>query len=965
MSLQPPRSPLNEQHLLEREGELEQIRAALDAALEGRGSLLLAQAHAGLGKSELVHAARQLGAERSMTPLPARGADLERDFPFGCALQIFEPAVAALSEGEREELLTGAAGLARPLLNGDTVTPAEDGEFSLLHGLYWLAANLADRDPLLVLADDLHWWDRPSLRFLLYLQQRLEGLRICVVAATRPAEPGAPVELIRALETHPEVRRLHPAPLGAAGVRRLMAVRLAGADHAFADACGELTQGNPFLLNELVAGLVQADIEPNAASVGRLRDFAPDSVLSATLVRLARLPGAAAALARAVAILGDDAELRHAAHLAGVELRLAADAADALVAADIVQSGDPLVFVHPLLHSAIYEDLPPSDRARAHARAARLLVDEATPVERVAAHLLVAERGGREWVVDVLRRAGSHALGRGSADSAARYLSRALAEPPTAELRSTVLVELGEAEGLTGEPSAGERLEEALELETESEARARILLAHGWMIHKAGDPVASAEIFDRGRRELHGADEDLERELVAAYLGAAMLAPSHAERAGTLMQGIVTRPDAERSASERAVLANILFMKLLQGEWHEEVRELAERILHGGALLDQEGAESLPMWLAIGCLSWTDSLEAAVRATDDALADAHRRGAALMLAQGSYARSWPYLWMGRVSEAVADAQLAVDAWSNGWGMYLPAACYWLTVGLLERDEIEAAAAVVDRPQMEERWGTTAMYALFLSGRGRVSAARGESQAALDDQLAAGEQLERSHIVNPSPLPWRSDAALAASALGEHDRALELAEEELALARRFGARRPIGVSLRALGLVSGGEAGIELLREAVETLAASPAALEHARALVDLGAALRRAGQRSGAREPLREGLEMAQGFGALALERRAFDELAAAGARLRRRELSGVESLTPSERRVAQMAAQGLSNREIAEALFVTSKAVQWHLRNCYRKLEIEGRGEFAEALERGGTAATTERLDTAAGAPG
>jgi len=938
-----PRVAVNEPPLLEREGELEEIRAAFDAALDGRGSLLLAQAHAGLGKSELLRAARELGDERGALTIPARGAELERDFPFGCVLQLFETVVAEMSGEEREDLLAGAAALALPLLEGADLAPAQDGEFSLVHGLYWLTAQLADRAPLLVLADDLHWWDRPSLRFLLYLQQRLEGLRICVLAAARPAEPGAPVELLRALEAHPEVRRLRPAPLSPVAIRQLVALRMPRSDEAFADACGELTQGNPFLLNELAAGLVQEDIEPEAASIGRLRDFAPDSVLSATLVRLARLPGAAAALARAVSILGDDAKLRHAADLAEIELQLAADAADALVAADVLRSGDPLAFAHPLLHSAIYEDLPPSDRARAHARASRLLLDEDAPVERVAAHLLVAERGGREWVVDVLRRAASHALGRGSTASAACYLSRALDEPPDGDARASVLVELGEAEGLTGERGAPERLTHALELQRDPVDRARTFLRLGWIEHKAGDPRGAADVFDRGLRELAGADVELERDLTSAYLAAAMLDTSHAAGVEARLERIAALPVGDVSASERALLSNLLMMKIFKGDAHTEVRELAQRVLDGGALLAEEGAESMTLWTAIGCLSWSDELDGALETADATLADARRRGATMMVAQGAYARSWPYLWQGRVDDSIAESQLAVDAWTGGWAMYLPVACYWLAVGLLERDELEAAHAALEVPEIEA--SSTALHALWLSGRGRVALARGDAKGALDDQLAAGELFTGSALANPAISAWRSEAALAASALGEHDRALELAEEELTLARRFGARRPIGAALRALGLVSGGEAGIKLVREAVDTLAASPAALEHARALVDLGGALRRAGRSREAREPLREGLEMAQGFGALALERRAFEELAATGARPRRRELSGVDSLTPSERRVAEMATEGLSNREIAQALFVTVKAVQWHLRNSYRKLEIEGREGLAWAL--------------------
>jgi DNA-binding CsgD family transcriptional regulator len=180
-------------------------------------------------------------------------------------------------------------------------------------------------------------------------------------------------------------------------------------------------------------------------------------------------------------------------------------------------------------------------------------------------------------------------------------------------------------------------------------------------------------------------------------------------------------------------------------------------------------------------------------------------------------------------------------------------------------------------------------------------------------------------------------------LDQEELARELVDEELDLARRFGAARPIGVALRGAGLVRG-DAG--LLREAVSVLESSPARLELARALVDLGALLRRTGSRADAREPLRHGLELAERFGAFRLERQAREELAATGARLGTRSFAGRDALTPSERRVAEMAASGMSNREIAQSLFVTVNAVKWHLRNAYRKLDIATREELAGALE-------------------
>ena len=198
---------------------------------------------------------------------------------------------------------------------------------------------------------------------------------------------------------------------------------------------------------------------------------------------------------------------------------------------------------------------------------------------------------------------------------------------------------------------------------------------------------------------------------------------------------------------------------------------------------------------------------------------------------------------------------------------------------------------------------------------------------------------------PAMTRWRSLAAEALVLAGEPKKAVELAEVDLEAARSFGRPRPIGIALRALGLALEGEAGIERLQEAVAVLEPSRARLEHARALCDLGAALRRANQRTEAREVLSVSLDTAARCGAVRVARRATEELRATGARPRRVMLRGVESLTASELRVARLAAEGLTNREIAQTLFVTDKTVEKHLGNAYGKLEIKSRGELPAAL--------------------
>jgi DNA-binding CsgD family transcriptional regulator len=272
--------------------------------------------------------------------------------------------------------------------------------------------------------------------------------------------------------------------------------------------------------------------------------------------------------------------------------------------------------------------------------------------------------------------------------------------------------------------------------------------------------------------------------------------------------------------------------------------------------------------------------------------------------------------------------------------------------LVDRGDLAAAAGVLDSIDLDERVTMNFRYP-WLYGRARVELAAGRLERALAGFRKLGEVLEAYGFRNPAFLPWRSQAALTLHRLGRRGEALQLAQEELERARQWGAPRTVGVSLRALGLVQGGPTGEATLREAVAVLKGSQAQLEQARALVDLGAALRRANQRGEAQPPLRQGLELAYRAGAAGLVRRAQEELAATGARPRRLVLTGVDALTASERRVARMAAEGMSNKELAQALFVTVKAVEVHLSSVYRKLQISSRAQLAETLAGGHPAAS------------
>jgi DNA-binding CsgD family transcriptional regulator len=275
---------------------------------------------------------------------------------------------------------------------------------------------------------------------------------------------------------------------------------------------------------------------------------------------------------------------------------------------------------------------------------------------------------------------------------------------------------------------------------------------------------------------------------------------------------------------------------------------------------------------------------------------------------------------------------------------LPYAASWSIEAAVDQGRLDDARCLVGDLGIDGAEVTPhAMFAL--QARGKLRFADNRVEEALTDFLALGGVAASIGVENPAYRPWRSRAALALHRLGRAAEAREHASEELRLARRWGAARAIGISLYALGLIEGGQSGEELLQEAVATLAHSPARLEHARALVGLGAALRRANQRKDARKQLRAGVDLAHQCGATALVATGNEELAATGAHPRTIMLSGLESLTASERRVAQMAASELSNKEIAQSLFVTVKTVEVHLSRVYRKLDVNSRRQLADAL--------------------
>jgi DNA-binding CsgD family transcriptional regulator len=936
--------------LLERETQVAALKALADGAWSGGGRFVVIEGSAGMGKTHLLGEARAIAGSAGMRVLAARGGELEGEFAYGIVRQLFEPLLASVSPDLRAELLSGPAALTEPLFGasqpaGSEHAPAESS-FAMVHGLYWLAANVAFHQPTLLAIDDLHWADTTSLRWLLYLTRRLEGVPLLVAAAARPPEgEGHDPILVAELIADPEAAAIRPEPLGRASIA-VLARALHGLEpgEAFSAAVETATGGNPLFVRAVLDAVAQEGISPTAEHTTCLLEIGAQGVSRVVGLRLARLQPEALALLRAASVLGDGIALRQAAALANVQAGELGPAAAALVRLNLLRREDPLEFFHPVVRSAVYETLDVVERSAAHRSAAELTLDAGAPPESAAGHLLRIAPQADSFVVSTLRQAAERSLLQGAADAAVEYLTRALEEQTDPARRAEVLVELGLAERRTNGPAAAEHLRAGLELLADPTRRCAVALEFGralWFTDRIGDALA---VFQQALDEVdRKRDPDLYELLLAELISSAWW-DAQTYPIAQVAIGELDLDGLHGGLGSEILLATMAHYEYQLGLRRELAIELARRALAPGNLL---ASGSIAFYYAAMVLPQSGLLDEAVSIFDHAVTQARRRGDILNVAFILMFRGYCQTRRGDLRAALVDLREAIDLCvAHGMLVAWPYNIGFLALALLEQGEADEAVRVIDQGDFPEQLPVAQVPLVwFRLSRGRLRIETGSPERGVEELLQVGETVRLVPFDNPSSVPWRSWAAEGLRLLDRNDEARALADEELALARRWGDRYAIGASLRVRGLVEGGEAGVALLREAVEVLAGSGARLEHARALVDLGATLRRANRRTEARERLREGVDLARRVGAFGLAGRANDEIAATGARPRRILQTGLDSLTASERRVAQLAADGMSNKEIAQTLFVTIKTVEFHLSHAYRKLGISSRAQLNTAL--------------------
>jgi len=858
-------------------------------------------------------------------------------FPGGGA----ENSDAAADLGARD-LLSGAARHALPALEPggmDDTTPSNT--YAVLHGLHWLTAGLTADGMLVLTVDDVQWCDENSLRWLAFLLRRAEELPLLVLMTQRSGSTGPAAEVLGEIAEMPLCRTVDLTALDEPAVATLLTGLLGHPpEDSYTARLVRLTGGNPFLVDRVLGKLREHNGDREDPQV--LEEHGRATVAASVLDRLAPHT---LAVARAIAVLpGDQPEL--IAALAGVHRRACTTAVRELRRRDLVlEAGSGPEFVHDSIREAVLRGTPAGELERLRARAATLLNDAGRPAEEVAVPILLLPGDPEPWMLGVLREAATFAEHRGAPGMAARYLERVLSvdDSDVAVLSQAARVRV------QGDPAGALRcLERGLELLDDPRRRVPLAVQYSLTSLTAQNSVRAFEIASQVLDELDAvlgpepgrADQALRTLLESVVLISGIDEKATVDRVGRLFRN---RPEpAGDTAEERQLLAVLSTLGALQAKPAAGPAEQARRVLKINDV-DRGG------WSLMGAamtLYLADYNEIALEVLGTVVERAQSTGEAWTFCLATSVRAIVHHWTGDLAEALADGQTCYDVMvQESWHTKMTQPQIALAGALITQGEPVRAMELLDGITRARFQDFTMEYHWYLMTRARAHEALGDSERALEVLRHCGRSLREGVIANPLFAPWWYDAARILGDFGRLDEGREIAAEAAVAAERWGTPRARGMALTALGATSPGQEGVRLLTEAVEVLSDSPGRLEQAKAEYLLGRALLREGDAEGARERLRSSLDLS----VLRRDRRQVSlssaALLEAGGRLRRGTSSPADALSGSERRVAARAANGATNREIAESLFLTVRTVELHLTSAYRKLGVRGRAELSEAL--------------------
>ncbi|MEU3982246.1 LuxR C-terminal-related transcriptional regulator [Streptomyces sp. NPDC026672] len=907
------------------------LARAAALARAGAGGLVLLRGATGTGRTTVLEEAAEDAAVHGMRVLHARCSPGDTGAPFAAVLQLLGRVRHSEDPG------------------------MDDRERATV--LWRVLRAQADEGPLFVAVDDVHLADGPSHRWLVEAARHVGRLRLPVLLAVTersqydvdPPAPGFTHTLPPAL-----VRAHTLAPLSDDAAADLVRAAFPAARADRIAACARAGAGSPLLLRALLDDLAAPDGHPGVPRTPG-HPVLPDSVAAlypgdypaAVSWWLDSAGPGTAEVARALAALdeghrptatggGPTALAALLAGLAGADPARVAGWLTAMTGLGLLRP-DPegrLRYAHPLLRDAVLTGVPADRRRAAHRAAAEAMLNRGDPTETVARQLLLAAPVAVPWAPGVLRDAASLALRDGRPEDAVAYLRRTLDEPLADECRQRALTELGSLECADQEVSSGiPRLTEALRLPGAPQDRVRAAVALGTALAGRGKARAAVEMLRTVDDQL-GHRPDLAGTLRSASAlvsdrDATVRREAYRWLGDTVehtpeLVGPATRALLVRHAATAGLTSAGDAMRRLRAMLAEPSDPMTEPFLLG---------------TAAAVAQWADELDEADRLVDRGLAGQrpdllHPMYEALLNVRADVAAArGQYAWLPAEPPVTADAGPAnVHAHA--------------LIALVERgraDEARRLADGFDLRAAPDSWELNR----FLYARGVQRAASGDTAGALLDFLECGRRQSAREVVSPVVTPWRTAAAECLLALGNPVEALELAEEELRLARVWGTPRTVGRALRSLATATGGRRGLELAEEAVRLLRDVPSGTEGelGAALLAQGRLLLAAGERVRAREGLREAAEHAERWGALRLRSLVDQALREGGARRTGTARTGSGALTSSERRIAQLAAEGRTNTEIAELLHLARRTVETHLTSTYKKLGIRRRLELRGTL--------------------
>ena len=918
--------------LWEREAEQQAIVSLLDAARRSSGGALIVQGHAGLGKTRLLDLAAP--SAPGFIVLRAAGREATRGYPYAMVRE----AVGALLDGRRgpfrrlaesqPALAPFVQGRPLPLAARDGLVPAEVAE-----ALSWLLTAVAERDPLLLLLDDLHWCDSDSLEFWRTLAAGASGLPMAMILTLRSWDSAA-LQAARRLGETGAARILTLRPLGETSIREVLGAAIGAVpDLGLSRQAAELTGGNPLLIREL-GMLLRSGGSVASADTGR-------DILR---LRLAGLPAASLDLLRAASVLGVEFDAGLAAEVARLPApELALEPLLALGLLSPLALPARFAFHHPLLRQVTYDGLGSGERLALHRGAAESLRRRGAAASVVVPHLM-ALGGTDAAILATLREAAAEAAAAGAAETAARHLQTAAELADSGAEHAAILLELGRVELWAGLGTSAERFRQAAAaVACPVPVRLAALRSSGLCLTLGGATARALEVFGEAAGEAVAAGA---YELAAECLVArTIVAMTTGTMPSALECAVQARQVAERSgqpgvrAKAMAVWANAAFQvgdARALGAAREAMRQMPPA--------PPDDIETLWGWsvpTAFGMIAMRSERYTEADEVFAALATrAERRGIRPVSVWAVAFRAELAWRRGRLREAL---RLVDDAARFPIGIPWATALALALRGciLVDTGHVAEAEASFDRAEADGTGlGPAQLWARF--GRAALAAHRGRHGVAADLLLGAIERADALGVRDPGSLPWHLDAAQACARCGRQEQARRLVEHTLAQARAFGRRGLEAAALRQAACLAGRDdeiAAAELFRQALEALSGLDLPLERGRALLDYGILLRQTGRLPQARQVLGEAAEVLEGCGAERWRRVAEAERRGAGGRSRRSPRPDL--LTPQEDRIAQLVAEGHSNRQIAAHLWISPKTLETHLSHMYAKLGLRTRAEL------------------------